>query len=101
MRELTHNQVPPSSAPSEPVAAQLMGRVVAAVGVVVGVVLYLVVGPLIALGTGFLGFVAEIRDGVTRPRPFRGARHGFPFLDRRPPEREFSQNAQDDPEMPT
>jgi hypothetical protein len=55
----------------------------AGVAVIVGMVLYLVVGPLIALGTGFLNFIAELRDGVIRPRPLFGTPHGFPFLDRR------------------
>lgn len=81
MSTSTRNHTPASGAHA-PVFADIVGRAMASVAVVVGVVLYLVVGPLIALGTGFAGFIAEIRDGITRPRPFFGTPHGFPFLDR-------------------
>lgn len=71
--------------PHAPAFADIAGRAMAIVAVIVAMVLYLVVGPLIAVGTGLVTFVAEIRDGITRPLPFFGTPHGFPFLDRLPP----------------
>jgi hypothetical protein len=55
-----------------------------AVGLVM--VVYLVIAPLVALGTGLWQIVMEVRETAMRPSPFVGARHGFPFLDPRPPE---------------
>ena len=85
MSRPAHNQGPlPASGDAERAAAQLLSRAVSAVGVVAAMGLYLAVSPLIAMGTGFIGFLLEIRDAVVRPRPLVGARHGLPFLDRRP-----------------
>lgn len=81
MSTSTRNHTPAPGSHASAVA-EVIGRVIAGVGLVVGVVVYLVVGPLIALCTGFLGFMAEVRDSITRPRPFFGTPHGFPFLDR-------------------
>jgi hypothetical protein len=81
MSTSTHNQASPSTTPRESAAARLVVRAVATVGLAAGVVVYLAVAPLIALGTGILGLAAEIRDGVVRPRRLIGAEHGFPFLD--------------------
>jgi len=55
--------------------------------VAVGIVMlvYLLISPIVALGTWLWQIGAEVRDTAMRPRPFVGARHGFPFLDPRPP----------------
>jgi hypothetical protein len=50
-----------------------------AVGVVM--VLVLLISPIVALGTGLWQIAMDVRDTAMRPRPFVGARHGFPFLD--------------------
>lgn len=63
---------------------ELASRSVSAIGVVVGMGIYLAIAPLIAFGAGLLGFLAELRDAAVRPRPLVGSRHGFPFLDRPP-----------------
>jgi hypothetical protein len=57
--------------------------IIAANAVVVGLLglLLVIASPFIALGTGFWGVLTDIRDTALRPRPFVGARHGFPFLD--------------------
>jgi hypothetical protein len=82
MSTSTQNHPPTSRPGSSPAAAEFVGRAMAAVGVIVGMGLYLAIAPLIVLGTGLVGFVIEVRDGFLRPRPLVGTRHGFPFLDR-------------------
>lgn len=57
-----------------------------AVGVAVVMLVMLVVTPLVAMGTGLWQIGMETRDTAVRPRPFVGARHGFPFLDPPAPE---------------
>ena len=52
-----------------------------AVGVAVVMTAVVVVSPLVAMGTGLWEIGMEVRDTAVRPRPFVGARHGFPFLD--------------------
>lgn len=56
----------------------------AAAGAIITLV-YLIGAPLIAFVTGTGQILMEVRDNAARPRPFIGARHGFPFLDPPPP----------------
>lgn len=58
-----------------------VGAVAGAIGVGLVALVYLVGAPFIALATGTAQIVVDIRDNAVRPRPFVGARHGFPFLD--------------------
>jgi hypothetical protein len=79
----TEDQSRMTAAPRDGLAPlEVVARAVAGVGVVVVMGLYIVVSPLIALGTGLAQIITEVRDTMVRPRPFVGARHGFPFLDR-------------------
>ena len=64
-----------------------LAHALTAVGVVVAMGLLLVVSPLIALYGLLADAVMDARDQVVRPRPFRGAPHGLPFLDPPPPSR--------------
>jgi hypothetical protein len=52
-----------------------------AVAVALIALVCLVLSPIIAMGTGLWELLTEIRDTAVRPRPFVGAKHGFPFLD--------------------
>ena len=45
---------------------------------------YLLGAPLVAVATGLGQILLEVRENALRPRPFLGARHGFPFLDPSP-----------------
>jgi hypothetical protein len=56
-----------------------------AVAVTIVMLVYLVISPFVALGTGLWQIGMEVRETALRPRPFVGARHGFPFLDPKPP----------------
>jgi hypothetical protein len=55
-----------------------------AVAVAAVMLVYLIVSPIVAMGTGLWQIGMEIRETAIRPRPFVGARHGFPFLDPQP-----------------
>ena len=44
--------------------------------------LSLIGAPIVAFMTGMGSILVEIRETTARPRPFVGARHGLPFLDR-------------------
>lgn len=64
-----------------PTPIRVIGAAGGAVGVGLVALVYLVGAPLIALATGFVQILMEVRDNAVRPRPFLGARHGLPFLD--------------------
>ncbi len=64
-----------------PAPVRVVGAAAGAVGVGIVALVYLVGAPFIALGTGFVQILMEVRDNAVRPRPFLGARHGLPFLD--------------------
>jgi hypothetical protein len=74
-----HPQSRPTPAPLRVVARTLGG-----VGVVVIMAAYVAISPVITLLTGMAEILTEVRETLLRPRPFVGARHGFPFLDRPP-----------------
>ena len=79
----TEDQGPVTTASTDGwVPLQVLARAVTGLGIVVVMGLYVLVSPLIALGAGLAEVITEIRDTMVRPRPFVGARHGFPFLDR-------------------
>lgn len=69
-----------------PAPLRVVGAAVGAVGVAIIALIYLVGAPLVAFVTGVGQILMEVRDNAVRPRPFIGARHGFPFLDPPPPE---------------
>jgi hypothetical protein len=52
-----------------------------AVAVALIAVICLVLSPIIAMGTKLWEILTKIRDTAVRPRPFVGAKHGFPLLD--------------------
>ena len=60
---------------------QIVGAAAGAVGVALIAAIYLIGAPLIAIWTGCVQIVSEIRENAMRPRPFQGTRHGLPFLD--------------------
>jgi hypothetical protein len=68
-----------------PPPLRVIGAAAGAVGGAIIALVYLVAAPLIALATGAGQILMEVRDNAVRPRPFTGARHGFPFLDPPPP----------------
>ncbi len=68
-----------------PAPLRVIGAAAGAVGVAIIALVYLIGAPLIAFVTGAGQILMEVRDNAVRPRPFIGARHGFPFLDPPPP----------------
>ena len=76
----------PSAAPAPTGRARrILAVAVTGPAVLVAAALYLLVSPLIALATGLVRIVLEIRDTAVRPRPFVGARPGLPGRDRPSP----------------
>ena len=63
---------------------RLIGAVGGTIGMAVIALVYLISAPLVAFATGVSQILLEVRENAVRPRPFLGARHGFPFLDRSP-----------------
>jgi hypothetical protein len=68
-----------------PAPLRVVGAAAGAVGAAIIALVYLIGAPLIAFVTGAGEILMEVRDNAVRPRPFVGARHGFPFLDPPPP----------------
>ncbi len=68
-----------------PAPLRVVGATAGAVGAAIIALVYLIGAPLIAFVTGAEEILMEVRDNAVRPRPFVGARHGFPFLDPPPP----------------
>jgi hypothetical protein len=67
-----------------PAPARALGAAAGAVGTALMALVYLIGAPLVATATGVSQILLEVRETAVRPRPFLGARHGFPFLDPRP-----------------
>lgn len=67
-----------------PAPLRLIGAAGGTIGMALIALAYLIAAPLVALGTGVSQILLEIRENAVRPRPFLGARHGFPFLDPSP-----------------
>lgn len=65
-----------------PAAVRVLGSAASAVGGGLVAALYLLGAPVVAFATGVGQILVETRENAVRPRPFVGARHGLPFLDR-------------------
>lgn len=64
-----------------PVPVRALGAAAGAVGMALMALVYLIGAPFLAVATGVSQILLEVRETAVRPRPFLGARHGFPFLD--------------------
>lgn len=64
-----------------PAPLRIIGAACGALGMALIAIVYVVGAPVIALTTGIGQILSEVRENAARPRPFVGARHGFPFLD--------------------
>ncbi len=64
-----------------PAPLRALGAAAGAVGMALMALVYLIGAPVVALATGVSQILLEVRETAVRPRPFLGARHGFPFLD--------------------
>ena len=64
-----------------PAPVRALGAATGAVGMALIALVYLIGAPLVAVATGVSQILLEVRETAVRPRPFLGARHGFPFLD--------------------
>ena len=64
-----------------PAPVRALGAAAGAVGMALLALVYLIGAPLVAVATGVSQILLEVRETAVRPRPFLGARHGFPFLD--------------------
>jgi hypothetical protein len=67
-----------------PAPVRALGAAAGAVGTALIALVYLIGAPLLAIATGVSQILLEVRETAVRPRPFLGARHGFPFLDPHP-----------------
>ncbi len=64
-----------------PAPLRVLGAICGAAMAAVVAVIFLVMSPLVGLAAGAGRIMMEVRENAARPRPFVGARHGFPFLD--------------------